>query len=312
MSQKRMIFEGVAQLVLLVALMGISVYLPVLSVLSVWFLPFPLMYFSAKFGWRQAIVLLTAGLVLPFVFVGYPAGLVLVFFILCGYAMGTAINLGKSALTVLFSGSLVNIAVLIGYLALSVLVFHFNPVDAVRDSLMNAFHEMPNQVSRIMGGNTEQLRAYYRDSINYLSLLAPAFIVVAGAFYALITGLIHLPILRRLNVQTPNYPPFRDWQLPRVFVWIYLTILLILLFGNPESADPFFIGAINLRFILDILFVVQGFSFIFFLSYAKGIAIAVPILVSIGTIVFSFFLQLVQILGIIDLGFNLRRYIKKK
>ncbi|RYL90870.1 DUF2232 domain-containing protein [Sporolactobacillus sp. THM7-4] len=311
MNRKNPFIEGMLSVGLLFALIFVTFYVPVVSILSIWFLPLPVMYEVSKNGLRRGLAILLAGIVFSLLLAGLIGGLVTVFFSILGFTMGLAIRFSKSVFAMLLSGSLVNCAVLILYLAVSVLLFGFNPIDAAKTAISRSVVSMLNQMGSILDQQTSGLIDFYKSQIDYLGYLAPALIVTVSFFYALIVELIHLPLLRRLHIVTPEWLPFRLWKVPKSVIWFYLAVLVVLLFGQLTEGSSLYIAVINIQFILDLLLAVQGFSFMFYFSYVKRIPAAVTIIVSVVAVIFSYLLQFVKILGIIDLGFNVRERLKK-
>jgi len=56
----------------------------------------------------------------------------------------------------------------------------------------------------------------------------------------------------------------------------------------------------------------HGLSFVFYISYVKGYPNDVPIVVIVLLFLLPFILYIVRILGIIDLGFDLRKRLGEK
>jgi uncharacterized protein YybS (DUF2232 family) len=100
-------------------------------------------------------------------------------------------------------------------------------------------------------------------------------------------------------------------KLPISIIWLYL-IVVIASFFNLDPDGMMFIGVQNALMILEILLAIQGFSFIFFFSHYKKWSKAIPILSIIITLLFPIILlYFVRILGIIDIGLNLRERLKQ-
>ncbi|RYM04682.1 DUF2232 domain-containing protein [Sporolactobacillus sp. THM7-7] len=312
MNQRKVFIDGALSLGMLIFILFITFFVPFLSLLSIWLLPLAPMYFSAKYGWKPGLIPFIAGLLLPVFITGSIYGLLLAFFMVLGYTMGVTVHLKKSAFAVLLSGSLVNIALLILYLAVSVLLFNVNPMERFIAAIRETLDAAVRQAGTAMNQDTAGLLDFFNSQIDYLSYLAPALIVSVSAFYALIVELIHFPILRWRHIVTPKWLPFRQWQVPKSIIWLYLGVLVIVMFGQLTSGDPLYIAVVNIQFVLDILLILQGLSFMFYYAYIKKIPKAVTIIVSIVAVLFTYLLEFVKILGIIDLGFNMRKHLKKK
>lgn len=103
--------------------------------------------------------------------------------------------------------------------------------------------------------------------------------------------------------------PFREWKLPQSIVWYYL-IVIVLGMMNLEKGSLPYLAVINLSALLQLLLIIQGLSFVYYFFHKKGFSIGFPITITVFTIFIPYLLQLVRILGIIDLGFALRGRIK--
>ena len=90
-------------------------------------------------------------------------------------------------------------------------------------------------------------------------------------------------------------------------IYYFLIALLANLIIQPESGSYIHLALSNILFILLLLIVVQGLSFIWYFSYQKSLSKAVPILITIAMFLMPLILYIVWILGIMDLGFDLRK-----
>jgi uncharacterized protein YybS (DUF2232 family) len=88
--------------------------------------------------------------------------------------------------------------------------------------------------------------------------------------------------------------------------------MLAAMLMRPEEGTYWFWVIANLSFILQMLMVLQGLSFVFYITHVKGYPKAVPIVVIVLIFLLPFILYIVRILGIIDLGFDLRKRLGEK
>ncbi|MCQ2010711.1 MAG: DUF2232 domain-containing protein [Sporolactobacillus sp.] len=313
MSDRNALLRGALATISLYLLIVLTFFLPYVSLLTIWLIPLPLMFLAAKDGWKPALGVFGLGL-LFLVILDHSFYLLLpLFFMVLGVVIGYMVYLKKSAFALLLAGSLTNIAVLIICLAVSVLAFRFNPATAVQSALNDSFQQTVTQMKPMLNQSTDELMTQYKLLSGTLVHLTPLVIIIAGVFYALVVELISLPILRKLKVEAPHWVPFRMWQVPRSIIWLYLAVLFIGWFGGADQTAPIYTAVLNVDFILRILLAVQGFSLIFYYTYMRKFPLIIPITVTLLTLIFGFLLlQLVCILGIIDLGFNLRKRIGQK
>jgi uncharacterized protein YybS (DUF2232 family) len=147
------------------------------------------------------------------------------------------------------------------------------------------------------------------EAFELMPLLMPTVIVFVGLLLAFITQYISAKILTRLRFQVEKWPPFRNIQLPKSLIWYYLLSMVAMLFPLDKDSVTF-LAVFNLFHILQILMIFQGLSFIFFYCYQKNLSKGIPIIISVLCFLLPFVLFFVRIIGIIDLGFNLRNRIK--
>lgn len=312
MTDRNALLRGALATISLYLLIVLTFFMPYVSLISVWFIPLPLMFLAAKDGWKNALCGFVLGVLFLLIVDHSLYSLLPIFFMILGAVLGYAIYLKKPAFALLLVGSLTNISVLIVYLAMSVLIFHFNPVTAAQSALNDSFQQVAKQMKTILEQNTDELATQYQTQMDSLVHLTPVILIVVAVSYALIVALISLPILRKLKVDAPHWVPFRMWQMPKSIIWIYLIVLFAGWFGI-EKDTPLYTAVLNIDVILEILLAIQGFSFIYYYAHMRKFPLIVPITLTLLAGIFGFLLlQMVRILGIIDLGFNLRKKIDQK
>lgn len=313
MKDRKMMTDITGSIAVLLVMAAIYLYIPLLSLLTIWFIPIPLMYLLAKHGWRYG----TAALVISTVFLialrPNLSVLTPVAFLITGYVAGWMLLLKKSAFVILLAASLSNIGQLILALAGSVLLFHYNPVAEMKTQVGNSLGIMLRDSGQLLSQAQGGVLTQYQTYLDYVANLAPSILVVIGLIYALIVEWIGLPLLRRFGVDSPRWVPFRNWQVPKSVIWIFLIALLLGQTGFLTDGSPLMVITINITFIMELLLAVQGMSFIFFAFHHWHLPRVIPVLIAVLTVILSFLLlQPVTILGIIDLGFDLRRRMLKK
>lgn len=142
-----------------------------------------------------------------------------------------------------------------------------------------------------------------------LETVIPAIVTLSVFFTSIILLSFNLPILRRLGLAVPKFAPFKDMRLPRSILWYYLIILSISLFASPEVGTTLYVIITNFSVVLWILFVLQGISLLFYYIHEKGLPNILKVVVVLISIpLYSF----VLLIGILDLGFNIRSYVTGK
>src|SRR5699024_1000996 len=109
-----------------------------------------------------------------------------------------------------------------------------------------------------------------------------------------------------------HFPPFRTFKLPTSMIWLSVIALLIVWFGT-DSESPIAMRANIIHALICLLMFLQCISFMLFFAHLKKKSKDLPITAIILTVLFPMVLfYLVLIIGIIDLGFELRKYLSEK
>lgn len=231
---------------------------------------------------------------------------------LTGLVMGDFIREKKSREAIYFGGSIAFLLTVVLTYAISVAFFQIDFIDetiaatkaSIESSLsiMDSLGQTPNekQMEELLAGI---------DAGRYLK---PTLFVMAAFLAVFFIQLVSFPIAKRFQVEISSWKPFRYLQLPKSILWIYLFSIIASMIFNPEEGSFSFMAIVNIAFLLQWLMVLQGLAFIYYFSHVKKFPRAVPIMFTIGVLLFPQLLYIVRILGIIDLGFDLRKRFKNQ
>ncbi|USO09988.1 DUF2232 domain-containing protein [Staphylococcus pseudintermedius] len=172
------------------------------------------------------------------------------------------------------------------------------------DDLLQPYRAIMHQAAELENLD-QQAQEILNNSIQQLAIQLLGMIVVAIAIYVFITLLIIFPILRKFKVATPVFRPLFFWQMKRS-VFIMYALALLTTITTQLATTPNSIG-INFQIVLGFLLVIQGLSFIhFFASIKRMPGVLKVILVIVGVL----FYPMTRLIGLLDLGLNLKRMIK--
>ncbi|MED1437073.1 YybS family protein [Aeribacillus composti] len=308
MKRTNVLTEGAIFVAIYTVFLLITLYVPILSVISIFFLSTPFIIFGIRHGIKQSFVLLLASIVMTFLIgsiVSLPIGLM---FSVTGIIMAYFYR-QKRQLFALIGGT---ISLLINFVLDYALSIVFLGVDlfsdviqqtksSVRETLA-AFPSMDEEMKKTM---MEQMN----EQFDLLMNLLPSMFVIVSFMLAVIIHILNIGIIKRLKLNVGTITPFRDWKFPKSIIWYYLIAILLMLINLPKESF-LNIALYNIVFVLQTVLLIQGFSFIFYFCHVKKLSKAVPVLIVIGTFILPILLYPVRILGIIDLGFNLREKIR--
>lgn len=307
-NQTKALVQGSMMVAIFTILMVISAYVPFIFMVALLFAPLPIAWYSANYKRSSSILvavvgclitILTSGIVmLPFAFI----------MALLGVVMGDAIRLKRSKLYLLMSSGisvLLSIAlVYIAYVRVAGMNMIAMSLDIVRENYEQS-NEFAKSVTGQVAMNPDQLEA----TIKTIELTMPATITISAFFAAFIIITLNLPILQRLGLDVPKFAPFQDMRLPRAVLWYYMIVLSINLFVRPATGSTLDVIVLNISYILWLLLILQGISLIHYFIASKGMPNAVKWVATILAIPLSSFIIL---LGIVDLGFDVRSLMKGK
>lgn len=307
-NQTKALVQGSMMVAMFTILMIASAYVPIISLVALLFTPLPIAWYSANYKRSSSILVavvgciltvLTSGLfMLPFAFI----------MALLGVIIGNAIQLKKSKLylfmssgiAVLLSSALVYLA----YVQLAGINVIEMSLDTARDS-----YEQSNELAKSMTGQIAIQPEQMEAMLNTIELTIPSTVTIFAFLIAFIIITVNLPILKRLGLAVPKFPAYENMRLPRSILWYYMIILCINLFIRPEAGSMLDIIVLNVSYILWLLLILQGISFIHYFIATKGMPSVVKWIATILAIPLSSFIIL---LGIIDLGFDVRSLVKGK
>ncbi|KGR86805.1 YybS family protein [Lysinibacillus odysseyi] len=307
-NQTKAMTQGAMMIALFLILLTLAFYVPVINLLAFVFAPLPLAWFSATYNRKLAIgisLLAVAASILIGNLLIVPLALILA---IVGLVMGDCLREKKSKIYLLMA---TGTAVLLTFALQFILLVHFLNVNFIEKSMQLAqdtYSESLEYSAQITGGEA-QMEEQLKQAFDMMEMALPATITISIFVLAFIWLLVLLPILKRLKVEVPKFPPFRDMRLPRAILWYYLIVLSINLFVQPEYGSAFYVVMLNLSIILWVLLTVQGISLIHFVIDAFHYPRFLKVLATIVAVPMYSFVVLV---GIIDLGFNLREWIKAK
>ena len=306
-NQTKAITQGAMMIALFLVLMALAYYVPIVNLIALIVAPLPIAWYSATYERGKSItisflavvasIIIGNIMILPFAFILSLVGLVI----------GDCLRQKKSKLFLLMAtGTAILLTFAIQFLVMT-RFFSFNFIDEGMKLAQESYKDSIEYSAKITGNTIpkEQLTQMF----DMMQTIIPASITIMVFSLAFIMVVVNLKILKHLNVQVPKFAPFRDMRLPRAVLWYYLIVLSINLFIHPEIGTILYVITMNLSIILWVLLTLQGISFIHFVIDTFNYP---PFLKVLSTIVAIPLYSFVLLLGIIDLGFNLRDWVKAK
>lgn len=288
------------------------IYVPVISFISLFLLPLPFIFMTLKNGGKWGFFFLAAASFLSIIVGLFMSVPVTITFGLVGIIMGYHLKYDKSKLQMFISSVLMFMVCLLINFVVALQLFDINYIQQSTDMMETSFEQSASLLESL--GQTQQsaqLMDTLRETFALFQILIPSVLVISSLLFVGLVFLACKPIINRVSQKKLTIAPVRDIQLPKSLLWYYLFIMVGSLFVQSEIGDFSYTVISNVLFILQFFILLQGYSFVFFFSHAKGWSRAVPVMITIFTALFAL-TPFVRILGIIDLGFPLREKMASK
>jgi len=297
---------GAMMIALFTILLAVSFYVPLLNIVTTFFIALPIAWYSAKFDRKAASLVTVISIGMAF-FVGGLVALPLAFIHApLGFVMGDAIRRKQSKLYLLIaSGMTFLISTVIQYV-ITVMLFNINPIQEFL-LLLRKSYEQSGKILEGLGATPKDYNKLVEETLFMFETVLPSMIIISIFVSAFFIIVINLPILKRLGLDIPKFNPFREMRLPKAVLWYYLVVLVVTLFVELDKGSFAFMVFANATVILRGLLFLQGISFIHYYIHVQGW----PRWVVVVATVLAFPLQsFIVLVGVLDLGFNIRSFIK--
>ncbi|WP_349408993.1 YybS family protein [Pseudalkalibacillus sp. SCS-8] len=308
MNRTRALTEGAILASLYAVLFLITLYLPIISTITLFLLSLPFAIYTVRHGFKKSLLLVGTAIVLSIILGSIASINIPILFGSVGVVMGHFYRKKSSSFALLLGTTFAFLANFILIYIVSILFFDINLTTLTKESIEQMI-AMTESFGGILGGDVEKSVEQLKGLLVVIPYLLPALFVIMAVIFAFITILINNIFMKKLNIDVPEWKPFREWSFPKSIIWYYLATILIFLSG-PEQGSGLYIVTNNLYLILEIILVIQGLAVIYYYFWKKGKGKTIPVLVTILLFILPLGFYVVRILGIIDLGFDLRKRIK--
>lgn len=307
--------DGILYLVIYLGLIVMSIFIPLVILPAIVLFPLPFLLFAYKYNWQKALVFSLISVLLAFILYGDLGLLISVLAIATGVLIGAGLHSdsGLKPYEVWSRGALGGVIGFLFIFAYVQIIFQVNweheIIEFTKESIALSKEMFKNFGLGAM--SAEQIEGLEAQMLAFTKLI-PAFILLSGVFYGFIIQWLGHVMINRVHKVKLSFPPFRDLRFPALIIWAYLLALIVTLLQSGE-AGAIMTVAENIIVIVGALLLIQGFSFLFYLGYTRKIPRFVPVLAIVLTVIFPFlFIFIIRLLGIVDIGFDVRKYLSDK
>jgi uncharacterized protein YybS (DUF2232 family) len=309
MKQTRALTEGAIILAIFVLLLLVLLYLPIFGIIFSIFLPVPFILYTMRHDVRNATLVFASSLILSFLIGSFVALGFAFLFGPAGIVIGQLWKKGKSRYFTILLGSVAYLISIVALYAASVVFFHINMIQEMEQMMNESLKTVSETMSSLGQAPNEKAMERLQEMVDLIPYVMPSTFLFSAAGLTFFTMLTAAPIVKRLGYQIQPWPPFRLFMLPKSLLWYYLIVLVLSMFPL-KHGSYIFTAVLNISIVLQWCLILQGLSFIYFYAHEKGWTKSIPIALTICIFILPFLLNIVRILGIIDLGFDLRKRFK--
>jgi uncharacterized protein YybS (DUF2232 family) len=316
MTPTRSLVESSLLVALAVALFAAASWIPIAGLAIVFLCPAPLVVLGLSRDVRQAVVGACAATFLVALLMGVVSA---VFFSLgfavLGVGLGILARKFSRGTDVLLGAVLVSLA---GKLLLMVVAtkltgvnpFSLDPkVLEETASKVFAFYAARGMSPETLGAMRQQMDSMLRS----LPVLFPSFLLMAAAVDAWLSYTVSAGVLRRLGRGTlPPLPRFSQWRFPKNIFWALLASFVLVLLGGREGSPPAILQAgLNLRLLVQLLFLVQGLAVAWAWLESRGRGRLLKGASMVLVLFVPLLSQVAEIVGVVDMWWDLRSRMRR-
>lgn len=305
MGKDKIVTENIIASVIYLILVIITLFTP-FGILTLFLLSGPFIFLSLRNENNMFILIFIINIVISFIFGYIVAAFLTILAGSVGFGMGRSYKRNNLSVSILI-GTVITLINIVLILILSNILLDVNIANTYNQMLQSSLNSTEDVFNQMSGLQSEQLINQYNEFAETASLLLPFVFIMFSILYAFVNHFSVVKILNKFGFSIPKFPSFRDIVFPRSMIYYYLAVALVYMIGPTNYYLK--VVTLNLFPLLTIVLLIQGLSFIFYYSHYKKLGKTLPI-IAIITVFIPVLNQIVQVLGIVDLAFNLRKKLK--
>ncbi len=311
MNRSKQLTDGALLTAVYMVLLIFSIFTPFIFIVFLFLLPIPFIIYAVKHGIKASLLMMAVAIIISIIIFPFVSVPLTVLSVSGGIMIGIAIHQKRNPYEVWARGTIGFIFGLLFVFLFLQMILQVNLTEEIDLIINDSIDTAEHLISQFGMGNdaTEQLEVM-KEQMNMVKDLIPASIAIFSIIMSFICQWLAYKLLNRIERKALFFPPFREMNLPLLIIWFYLIAMLLALVELDQNSILYLI-VINTFVITAFLIIIQGYSFIFFYANYKKLNKSIPIaIVIISIIIPQIFLVLIRIIGIIDIGFSLKKRLK--
>ena len=291
-----------------------SAYVPVLGNIAALLWPLPIVVLVVRHGLRWGIMAVAVSGVVMTALLGPAFSVVTIMtFAFVGLALGVGYQKQWPAAKAFMAALFVSALSTVGAFAFGFMITGIDPTAMFSPDQMEKAYETTIAFYEGMGTDTSRLieqKEALMQALGALHILLPSMVIAAAALVAAMNFFVGGRVLRRLGYPVPAFPPFEEWRLPQVFVYLLGFSLVGLYWGGSRQIELLSNISLNVDMIANFAGCVQGLSLLYCLL--KHFKVTRSLRVILLCVAFFTAYQIVAFTGLFDMIFDYRRRFRNR
>lgn len=304
-SQK--ITYGAMMMAIFTTMLVGAFYIPLIGIMIMLFIPLPIILYRLRYDRSSTVFVIFAGTLLTLLIGGYPVVPFAIMFGLLGFLIAESLQLGKSKVYTFMASALFFIIIGMIFYVVAALLLDYNAVNELYRMLgearedLTAFFEASGMSQKLYEDVIETAFVFYRSAV-------PAMFIIGVFVFTYMMVIPNFEILKRLGHPVPRFAPFRTMKLPVILIFIYGLTIILPYITDMKPDSSLYLMYINATVILRVLLLLQGLSLLFYIMHRVKAHWVLTFFITLLVIPFS---PIFTLLGILDIGMNVRSFIEK-
>lgn len=310
MKEANKITEGALLTAIYVVLLLIVLFVPFLFVIGLVVLPIPFIIYAQRYHYKPALIMFFVAIAMTMLFATFVSLPITLLAGIGGIVIGSALHRERKPYETWAQGTIGFIVAMVVVVFFMQLVLDIN-IYTETEQLVEESLDMTESMMEMFNFDHEQIGDFsiIEEQMRTFPDLLPAAMAIMGLFLALGSMWISFKVMNRIESKGFAFPPFKQFSLPKGIVWLYILALFATIFIT-DTDSVLYIAALNMSMLLITLFIVQGFSFIFFFAEVKKWHRVIPfVIVGVSFLIPFISMIIIRFIGIIDLLFDVKEKI---
>lgn len=306
---KPMVEAGIlASIAIMFAFM--SAYLPVIGAFIHLVWPVPIMLLGVRHGVKwSTLATVVAGILIAVLLHPLHAVSVVVGFGLTGIVLGHGLREKFNPAKTLLWGSAASLISSAAVVAISMVVMGANPFTIQQEAMTKAL-EQAIDFYRQMGMKEEELQQMTTTMgavMELLKIILPAGFALAAVVTAYLNFTVAKIVLKKLGYYVEPFPPFREWQMPKIALYTFVVAVLCMYWGHSREITWLYTVGVNVQMISMIFLIVQGLALFYYLADKYKLSRLIRGIILFLVFTNGIMLQVIIFAGAFDMAMNYRQ-----